>query len=200
MLNKKELEDEQVVIPPILKVPVAYMRAGGFIIRPPYQKGDVVVVVFGERAIDKLTITGEPEEVEFTRQHSYDDAIIVGGLQVEQADDMNSDFAKDLLIENREEDTRWVMKKDGTTFVEKEGAYEVELTPEGEANIDCEEDINVETAGDANIDAAGDVNLQGGDEGIARLGDAIQVEVTSGSSEGVYVGEIIEASEEAFSG
>ena len=38
------------------------------------------------------------------------------------------------------------------------------------------------------------------DEPIARKGDAIQVEVTSGSSAGTYTGEIIEGSGEAHSG
>ena len=187
MLNKKELEDEQVVIPPILKVPVAYMRAGGFIIRPPYQKGDVVVVVFGERAIDKLTITGEPEEVEFTRQHSYDDAIIVGGLQVEQADDMNSDFADDLLIENQESDSRIVMKKNGDLLIEVNG----------ETTINSTSDITVNAP---KTTVNGDVDLAGGGPPIARIGDTIETYVSGGSSAGAHTGQIVAGSGKSTSG
>ena len=56
LLAKKELEGEKVEIPPIVEVPVALLKAGPFVIRQPFQKGDPVVVAFGEKAIDKLLL------------------------------------------------------------------------------------------------------------------------------------------------
>jgi len=70
----------------------------------------------------------------------------------------------------------------------------------GDLNIQVEGETNITTEGDTNIDAGGDVNLQGGGPGIARLGDTVEVEVTSGSSAGTYTGSIISASGKAFSG
>lgn len=174
LLAKKEINDNAVAIPPIIECPVALMKAGPFVIRQPFEKGDPVLVVFGERAIDKLLITGNPEDPQLKRRHSLDDAIIIGGLQLEQDPNLNSEHTEDLLIENQDTGTKLVIGKEG--------------------------DIIVESSDDINISATGNVNLQGGDNPIARLGDAIQVEVTSGSSAGVYTGEITEGSDKSFSG
>jgi hypothetical protein len=54
LLNKKEMDDEFVEIPPIIDCPVRTLKTGSFVIRPPYQKDDVVQVVFSEKALDEL--------------------------------------------------------------------------------------------------------------------------------------------------
>lgn len=118
LLNKKELNDEEVEIPPILEVPVSFFKAGSFIIRPPYEKGDPVLAVFSETAIDKLLISGKVENTKYTRKFSYDDAIIVGGLKIEQASSLNSNFTSDLLIENKDTKDKIVMKKTGNIIIE----------------------------------------------------------------------------------
>ena len=118
LLSKVELKGEKVEIPPIVEVPVALLKAGPFVIRQPFEKGDPVLVVFGEKAIDKLLITGNPEDPQMKRLHSLDDAIVVGGLQLEQDPSLNSDYAEDLLIENQETDSRFVIKKGGEIIIE----------------------------------------------------------------------------------
>lgn len=109
LLSKNKLENENVVIPPILEVPVAHFNAGAFIIRPPYRKGDTVTVVFSERALDKITLTGEPEGVEYTRTHSFDDAIVIKSMKMENDNNLNSQYTEDLLIENTEQGSRIVL-------------------------------------------------------------------------------------------
>lgn len=119
LLNKKELEGEHVQIPLIIEVPVAHLNAGGFVIRPPYKKGDIVQVIFNERALDKLLITGESEEPKLTRKFSYDDAVVVKGLKLEGEPDLNSDYTEDLLIENMDGNSRIVlMANESKAFVE----------------------------------------------------------------------------------
>ncbi len=118
LLAKKELEGKLVNIPPIVEVPVALLKAGPFVIRQPFQKGDPVLVIFGEKAIDKLLITGNPEDPQLKRQHSMDDAIVIGGLQLEKDPGLNSDYTEDLLIENKDVDSRIVIKKDGEIIIE----------------------------------------------------------------------------------
>lgn len=118
LLAKKELEGQMVNIPPIVEVPVALLKAGPFVIRQPFQKGDPVLVVFGEKAIDKLLITGNPEDPQLKRHHSYDDAMVIGGLQLEQDPDLNSDYTEDLLIENKDTNSRIVIQKGGEIIIE----------------------------------------------------------------------------------
>jgi hypothetical protein len=121
LISKQNLEGEMVEIPPVLEVPVGFMKAGPFIIRPPFKKGDVVVVVFSEKAIDQLLISGKSEEVKYTRMHSIDDAIIVNSLQLESESDLNSSYTSDLLIENQEAGSRIVMKANGDLLIETNG-------------------------------------------------------------------------------
>ena len=114
LLAKKELAGEMVNIPPIVEVPVALLKAGPFIIRQPFQKGDPVLVVFGEKAIDKLLITGNPEDPQLKREHSYDDAIVIGGLQLEQDPDLPNEELNSLYIANTDKDVKLFINPDGT--------------------------------------------------------------------------------------
>lgn len=133
LLSKQNLEGEMVEIPPVLEVPVGFTKAGNFIIRPPYQKDDVVVVVFSEKAIDKLLISGKPENAKYTRKHSIDDAIIVNSLQLESESDLNSSYTEDLLIENQVNDSRIVMKANGDLLIETNGT--TDITSTGNATV-----------------------------------------------------------------
>ena len=45
-----------------------------------YEKGDIVLVVFSERALDNV-MTGKIAHPEFNRRHSINDAVIVGLIQ-----------------------------------------------------------------------------------------------------------------------
>ncbi|MFP4017565.1 MAG: Gp138 family membrane-puncturing spike protein, partial [Halanaerobiales bacterium] len=149
LLNKKDLEGNLVEIPPVLEVPVGFMKAGRFIIRPPYQKGDVVVVVFSEKAIDKLLISGDPENPKYKRKHSLDDAIIVNSLQLESESDLNSNYTSDLLIENQEADSRIVMKENGDMLIETSGDTDIKTT--GNTTIQTDGDTKIDTSGATDI-------------------------------------------------
>ncbi|MBQ8135222.1 MAG: hypothetical protein IJ711_00240 [Lachnospiraceae bacterium] len=66
--------------PPILGVPVAVTRCGGFIFRPWYKPGDVGVVVYLDHDIDGA-LAGGTESVPATRRnHSASDAVFIGGI------------------------------------------------------------------------------------------------------------------------
>jgi hypothetical protein len=163
LLNKKELEGEQVQIPPVVEVPVAHFNAGNFIIRPPYSKGDIVQVIFNERALDKLLISGKSEEVKLTRKFSYDDAVVVKGLKLESEQDLNSSYTEDLLIENMKANSRIVMKANGDLYIETTGQTDIETT--GQTNITSGSTTTVTAP---TIIADGTVNLGGsGGEGVS---------------------------------
>lgn len=66
--------------PPILRVPVASTRSGGFIFRPWFKPGDTGVVVYLDHDMD-ATVTGGKEAVPLTeRNHATTDAIFVGAV------------------------------------------------------------------------------------------------------------------------
>ena len=114
LLAKEKLGGEEVIIPPIVEVPVAHFKAGPFIIRPPYQKGDRVEVIFNEKALDHLLITGKAESVMHTRRFSRDDAMIIKGLKIEKDPDYPAEELDSLYISNLDKNVKLVMKPDGT--------------------------------------------------------------------------------------
>ena len=66
--------------PPILQIPVAVTRIGGFILRPWIEAGDVGVVVYLDHDMD-ATVTGGKEAKPLTeRNHATTDAVFIGGI------------------------------------------------------------------------------------------------------------------------
>ena len=110
------------VIPPILNCPVGFLNAGGFIIRPPFEKGDTVQVLFNEKAIDKLIISGKAESVDSKRVFSLDDATIVTGLKMQSTAKLPSENTGDLLISNTEVNSKIILKKNGDIVIESDGS------------------------------------------------------------------------------
>lgn len=183
LLNKAELEGGEVIIPPIIEVPVRVLKAGPFLIRPPYEKGDVVLVIFSERALDKLLITGEPESVQLTRKHALDDALVLGGLRAEQADKAPEEYSKDLIagmtdgeewfsyltftqegpvILELDQDRR-LRIEDSKITLQFDGMGEIEINAQQQTNIKGEDEVNSEAVqSDQNISAGINVNISAG--------------------------------------
>ena len=66
--------------PPILCVPVAVTRCGGFIFRPWIKEGDVGVVVYLDHDLDSTVSGGKEAKPQTTRNHSTSDAVFIGGI------------------------------------------------------------------------------------------------------------------------
>lgn len=66
--------------PPILSIPVAFTRSGGFVIRPWIKAGDTGVVVYLDHDLDS-TVAGAKEAKPLTeRNHAATDAVFIGGI------------------------------------------------------------------------------------------------------------------------
>lgn len=66
--------------PPILGIPVACTRCGGFIFRPWFKAGDTGVVVYLDHDMDS-SVTGGKESVPATQRcHAATDAIFIGAI------------------------------------------------------------------------------------------------------------------------
>lgn len=66
--------------PPILRIPVACNRCGGFIIRPWFKAGDIGVVVYLDHDMDSSVAGGKESEPATERTHAATDAVFVGGI------------------------------------------------------------------------------------------------------------------------
>ena len=66
--------------PPILSIPVACTRSGGFILRPWIKVGDVGVVVYLDHDMDSTVISGKEAQPLTERNHATTDAVFIGGI------------------------------------------------------------------------------------------------------------------------
>lgn len=66
--------------PPVLGVPVAATKSGGFVFRPWIQAGDIGLVVYIDHDIDKAVADGKESEPNTERNHSTSDAVFIGGI------------------------------------------------------------------------------------------------------------------------
>lgn len=108
--------------PMLIEVPVSFIKAGPFLIRPPYKKGDIVLVVFADEDIDNVLLSGNISEPNSTRKHSLDDAIIVGGI-MPFTQTLPDEHIEDLVIAKDDFTTKIVVKEDGEIIIQGGKVY-----------------------------------------------------------------------------
>lgn len=92
--------------PPILQVPVAATRLGGFIFRTWVKEGDVGVVVYLDHDMDS-TVTGGKEAKPLTeRNHATSDAVFIGGI-----------VSGSYTVKDLPDEAHVIAKEDGTIYV-----------------------------------------------------------------------------------
>lgn len=79
-LVRRPMGDSFQTPPPILSVPVAAVRGGGYIVRPWYKVGDVGVIVYLDVDSDNAISSGDACNPNTERLHSGDDAVFIGGI------------------------------------------------------------------------------------------------------------------------
>jgi hypothetical protein len=98
---------------PILNVPIAAHQTKDFLIRVPYAKGDLVLVVFSQRDIDPILYGGgEPS----TRMLGIDDALIVGGINL-FTEPLPSVHSEDLVITRKDFSSKIVLKANNDVVI-----------------------------------------------------------------------------------
>ena len=134
----------------IVECPVASFKCGSFYLRCPYVAGDVVIVVCSQDALDDLLIASSTtiSELDGVAKHRMQDAIIIGGVFVEDEKLMNNNYPDDFIIQNRDNNDVVVIKKTGG----------VEINTTSELKINAGSVVNI-TAPVSNI--TGDVNIKG---------------------------------------
>lgn len=148
----------------LYNVPVVLLGGGGSLISVPVSVGDNVLLIFSMRDIDRWKAQGgEDVTPDTNRTHNINDAIAIPGLVPQQ--NVDSPSAEDVVI-----------KFNGSQISLKKS-----------------KDIEINSSGNVNITSSGNINLGEGGAKIARLGDSVEVEITSGSSTGVWTGTIASA-------
>jgi hypothetical protein len=133
ILAKKTIDGVSYTLPPIIECPVQVFKAGPFIIRPPYKKGDVVKIDFSEKGLDNLLVNGAPTEPGYTRSFSYDDAIVSGGLKLENQPDTPDEYLDGLYIRHTGTNAKIIITGDGNTAIVEAGTIKLGegAAPEG---------------------------------------------------------------------
>ena len=119
LLHKFLVGSKYVEVPVITDVPVSTIKAGKFIIIPPYKKNDIVLCAVSDMCLNGLLVDTNPKQPELKRQHDLADIIVIGGMQssVESLPQYNSN---DLVIHNTETQTGITIKDNGDIVLGKE--------------------------------------------------------------------------------
>lgn len=128
--------NDSVPLPPILDVPFWMPKAGPFVLRLPVTKGDVVLLVFAERAMERLLVDGTPQDPGRSRRHALDDAIAIPGLLHQAEGALPGEHGSDVLLLHRQTGVRLLFKADGTVAVENPAASSRwEMAPDGKTTL-----------------------------------------------------------------
>lgn len=102
--------DDPVSLPLLPKVPVQPIRTKDAYIHLPIKAGDYVLVIFCERSIDKVLLSGNEVDPEDLRRHSLSDAIAIPYNPI-QSDKISVDDTDAISIVNGS--TKLIIKDDG---------------------------------------------------------------------------------------
>lgn len=123
-------------LPPILDVPFVMPKAGSFVMRWPVRRGDVVLLVFSERALDYILTDGRPQDPQLRRRHALDDAIAIPGMLHRGEGTLPAEHGEDVLLLHRDKSVKLVMRSDGTMLIENpEASAKWEMAENGEITL-----------------------------------------------------------------
>jgi hypothetical protein len=191
----------EIEIPVLADVPVMNLTGGDYSITMPIKEGDECLIVFADMCIDDWWKNGGVKSQLERRRHNLSDGFAIIGFrsQVNLIDEYSEDSVQ---IRNKDKSTLIDLKdgqiqiKDGETVVTiKEG--EITLQSSSKIDIKADSEINVEaptvnvegtniTVDGTNVNVKGTVvNLAEGLQGVARIGDSVNLEtglIITGSS------------------
>ena len=139
--------------PPILGVPVACTRSGGFIFRPWFKSGDTGVVVYLDHDSDSTVAGGKEAEPITERNHSSSDAIFVGAI-----------VSGSYTVKGIPDESLALASEDGQIYVAVE-KDKIEFKNEDTTVEIAKESVDVKTK-DFTVDATGNVKIKGAGNGV----------------------------------
>ena len=192
LVNNLYKDNLAVEYPIIFSVPVVLLGGGGALISVPLKAGDIVKLDFSRDSLQEfLDSTGEDQVTPDTfRRYALTDAIAIPSLPTRNSTlkPNPTDLEIKMLDSSGEVKSSVKMNPEGDVTVEN--SNDIIINGGGAASISVTGDCNL-TADNVNIDAA-TTNLGTGGQPIARVGDKVNVIITSGSSTGTWEGTILE--------
>lgn len=150
--------------PPILGIPVAVTRMGGFILRPWIKEGDVGLVVYLDHDLDSTVSGGKEAEPQTTRNHSTSDAVFIGGI-----------VSGGYTVAGLPDESLCLATEDGSVYVAvKKGGIEIK----GDVSIDGKLSVSKDAQIDGGFSANNGANVKGS---ITATGDVISESGISGA-------------------
>lgn len=154
-LSKHLQNGRYVSQPPILSIPVAFTRSGGFILRPWVKVGDTGVVIYLDHDLDSA-VAGAKETKPLTeRNHATTDAIFIGGI-----------VAGNYKVSSLPEESLTLSTEDGETFIavtKKNVQIKGDVVITGSisvtenSTVEGDSEVNGDITADGKITAKGDV-------------------------------------------
>ena len=117
--------------PPILEVPVAATRSGGFIFRPWIKAGDIGVILYPDHDMDSALAGGKESEPLTQRNHSPSDAVFVGGI-VSGGYSVPGDIPGSALVMATEDGGTYVAVKNGSVEIKGNLTVSGKITADGD--------------------------------------------------------------------
>lgn len=155
----------------LIEVPVMHVKVEDFYIRTPYKKGDIVLVIFADREIDNVMLTGSAQTPTSQRQHSLDNAVIIGAVRTYEKLTYTPENDEDILISNEDDDFRIILKPKGEIEVQtdkkiklknkEEDFFEVVIEENGEMKIRSEQNITFDSDKKIALNGLGGVAING---------------------------------------
>lgn len=101
----------------LIEVPVSFLKAGPFLIRPPYKEGDIVLMIFADSDIENVLLSGNVSNPNSSRRHSLDDAIVVGSI-MPFTTTLPEEHLNDLIIAKDDFTSKIVIKENGDIVIQ----------------------------------------------------------------------------------
>ena len=167
--------------PIIAECPMCFTKTKNFYIRAPYVVGDVVYVGCSKDSIDESTISNDVTENRISGVSSFRlvDGVILGGVMVEDEPSLDSNYVDDFIIQNRDNNDLFVIKRDGGVIVKTETKITID-SPVTE--ITGSLNVSGDTTIGSTLDVTGGISSDGIIESQIAIKGKIVQETTGGKT------------------
>lgn len=112
----------------LFECPTCVIKVGSFYVRAPYSPGDVVYVGCCQDSLNNLLSDANTSvsQLEGVSKFRLTDAIIIGGIFVDTEKQMTQEFKSDFVIQNRDNDDIFVIKKDGGIYSKTSSKFQID--------------------------------------------------------------------------
>lgn len=161
ILNRYDLVERTIIESAVLyQCPMMATKCGGFVIRAPYEVGDVVYVGVCKDSVDQSLVSNTPSDNKLygVGQFRQIDGVILGGLMCDTEERLSEENTTDMLIQNRKNKDKIVIKADGgIELVTKQKVLVDSPETEVTGNMVVKGNVSV----DGNIVGKADINISG---------------------------------------